>query len=320
MKEQYIKLVCKELTVPRRQKKDIIRDLEEAFASAKEHGETEEQVIERLGTPEEFAAGMSEMNAEIKKGVPVKTVAVILSAVILVAVIGSVAAAYLPKLFKFGNPIPYIKAAMQLRGDTHVARIIHEPDRKAKENGWEYWDYGIMTDKYPYIDEYNSCQDVTDYIWENFGVQFWPSYETEHGLACLAHTWRYTPSPVIEYVEVETFLDKYYVWKIGENYNLYRMKDNHELLDNLWGRAGKLFEIKRSEIIDLIGEPEEVTEEGMIYHDCLKREVLIKYNEEGDVVQILRDGEVVYPIEKKTDETDEENAAYNDDAVDEAEN
>ena len=55
MKEQYIKQVEKELCLPRNEKKEVVRDLNEVFASALEHGETEQQVIERLGTPKEFA-------------------------------------------------------------------------------------------------------------------------------------------------------------------------------------------------------------------------------------------------------------------------
>lgn len=60
MKEQYIKRVKRLLKVPRQKKREILRDLEEAFASAAEHGETEQQVLERLGTPEAFAAAMTE--------------------------------------------------------------------------------------------------------------------------------------------------------------------------------------------------------------------------------------------------------------------
>ena len=51
MKEQYIKQVEKELSLTRKAKKEVVRDLNEVFASALEHGETEQQVIERLGTP-----------------------------------------------------------------------------------------------------------------------------------------------------------------------------------------------------------------------------------------------------------------------------
>lgn len=60
MKEQYIKQVKKELSLPRKVKKEVLRDLNEVFASALEHGETEQQVIQRLGTPREFADSTAE--------------------------------------------------------------------------------------------------------------------------------------------------------------------------------------------------------------------------------------------------------------------
>lgn len=60
MRKEYINKVQKELTVSRKQKREIIRDLNEAFDSAKEHKETEIQVIERLGTPKDFAENVAE--------------------------------------------------------------------------------------------------------------------------------------------------------------------------------------------------------------------------------------------------------------------
>lgn len=60
MKQQYIRRVKKALNMPREQKGEVLRDLDEAFASALEHGETERQVIERLGTPDEFADSIHE--------------------------------------------------------------------------------------------------------------------------------------------------------------------------------------------------------------------------------------------------------------------
>lgn len=60
MKQQYIRRVKKALNLPRKQKAEVLRDLDEAFASALEHGETERQVIERLGTPDEFADSIHE--------------------------------------------------------------------------------------------------------------------------------------------------------------------------------------------------------------------------------------------------------------------
>ena len=60
MREQYVRQVQKELSVPRKLKKEILRDLNEAFDSAAEHGETEEQVTRRLGTPKDFAENIEE--------------------------------------------------------------------------------------------------------------------------------------------------------------------------------------------------------------------------------------------------------------------
>ena len=86
MKEQYLKKVKKELNLPRRAKREVMRDLNEIFASALEHGETEQQVIERLGTPKEFADNTAEQfgidNATLKnrKGI-ISSVAVLIIAI-----------------------------------------------------------------------------------------------------------------------------------------------------------------------------------------------------------------------------------------------
>ena len=55
MKKQYIRQVRKDLHIPRSAKTEVVRDLQEIFASAAEHGESEQQVAERLGTPRAFA-------------------------------------------------------------------------------------------------------------------------------------------------------------------------------------------------------------------------------------------------------------------------
>lgn len=55
MKEEYIRQVRRRLAVAPQQRREILRDLEEAFASAAEHGQTEQQVIDRLGSPRDFA-------------------------------------------------------------------------------------------------------------------------------------------------------------------------------------------------------------------------------------------------------------------------
>ena len=60
MRESYIKQVKKALMLSRKKKAEIMRDLQEAFVSASEHGETDQQVIDRLGTPEDFVASIHE--------------------------------------------------------------------------------------------------------------------------------------------------------------------------------------------------------------------------------------------------------------------
>lgn len=46
--------------LPRRVRQAVLRDLREMFQAAEEAGESEEAVLERLGTPEEFAAPFRE--------------------------------------------------------------------------------------------------------------------------------------------------------------------------------------------------------------------------------------------------------------------
>ena len=87
MKEEYIKQVEKELFLPRKAKKEVMRDLNEAFASALEHGETEQQVIQRLGTPKEFADstaeqfGIDNTSSKKQKGIISALVALIIAAI-----------------------------------------------------------------------------------------------------------------------------------------------------------------------------------------------------------------------------------------------
>lgn len=60
MKDKYIREVEKLLPLPSRAKKEVLRDLNEIFESAAEHGESEKQVIQRLGSPEEFIRNLNE--------------------------------------------------------------------------------------------------------------------------------------------------------------------------------------------------------------------------------------------------------------------
>lgn len=87
MKEQYIKQVKKELHLSAKAKKEVLRDLNEIFASAMEHGETEQQVIERLGSPKEFADNTAEQfgvhNAASRKQKRIISIAAALLVVII---------------------------------------------------------------------------------------------------------------------------------------------------------------------------------------------------------------------------------------------
>ena len=60
MKEKYIQEVKKRLCVPRKQRDEIIRVLLEAFETAAGHGQTEAELIERLGAPQSYADNIHE--------------------------------------------------------------------------------------------------------------------------------------------------------------------------------------------------------------------------------------------------------------------
>ncbi len=88
MKEKYIKQVKKRLAVPSSKRKTVLQDLEKTFASAAENGETEQQVIARLGTPEQFVAGI-EKQLGIDRAKYIKTRTIVSTVICLaVAVIG----------------------------------------------------------------------------------------------------------------------------------------------------------------------------------------------------------------------------------------
>lgn len=89
MKERYIKQVKKEfgLCLSRKKRNEIIRDLNEIFGSALEHGETEQQVIERLGAPSDFVKNTIEQ-LDANSTTPQRQRGIIASAIsLLVAVV-----------------------------------------------------------------------------------------------------------------------------------------------------------------------------------------------------------------------------------------
>ena len=60
MKDRYLKAVSRALAAPRDVRQEILRDLAEIFAAAAEHGESAQQVAERLGPPARFADSAAE--------------------------------------------------------------------------------------------------------------------------------------------------------------------------------------------------------------------------------------------------------------------
>ena len=54
MKNSYISCVRRKLTLPHDKKKEVMRDLEDIFATAKDRGEGEAETISRLGAPDEY--------------------------------------------------------------------------------------------------------------------------------------------------------------------------------------------------------------------------------------------------------------------------
>lgn len=55
----YIRQLKRELSLPSRKKKDVLRDVKELFDDAREHGETADDVIERLGAAADLAKNLS---------------------------------------------------------------------------------------------------------------------------------------------------------------------------------------------------------------------------------------------------------------------
>ena len=67
MKQEYIQQVGRALPLPGKQRREVLRDLEELFASAAEHGESEVQVLDRLGSPEEYAKEVLDQTSYVPK-------------------------------------------------------------------------------------------------------------------------------------------------------------------------------------------------------------------------------------------------------------
>ena len=98
MKQEYIRQVKKELQVPQKVKKEILRDLYEIFASAQEHGETPREVIHRLGSPKIFAKNAQEPFQDILKRQ--KRVLIFMTACFLFGAVVSIGLFFLTRLHR----------------------------------------------------------------------------------------------------------------------------------------------------------------------------------------------------------------------------
>ena len=68
-RKNYIQQVKNDLNCSRTEKEEIVRDLNEIFDSAAEHGEREDAVMEQLGTPQDYveALGCQKRNVPMSK-------------------------------------------------------------------------------------------------------------------------------------------------------------------------------------------------------------------------------------------------------------
>lgn len=117
MREQYIRQVKKEfgLSLPRKKRNEIIRDLNEIFCSALEHNETEQEVMERLGTPSDFVRNtVEQLGAD--RIVPQTRTGIISSIIALLVAIVSLSAFAITQFEKVpDNAIGYANAMTNLR-------------------------------------------------------------------------------------------------------------------------------------------------------------------------------------------------------------
>lgn len=196
MKERYIKQVEKELNLSRKAKKEVVRDLNEIFASALEHGETAQQVIERLGTPKEFANIAAE-----QFGVNIKRKKIIISGIVIVAVLtvlSAITIIWSPVIFQRGNPIPYLVAATKISDE--------EPYVHVDVDG------GTSV----YIALKGECPELFEYVHESRNVEFLEQagsgYIFSNGVDNLV-------------VSSEIYWGKYMVWQVPNK----TLADSHSI-------------------------------------------------------------------------------------------
>lgn len=116
-KEKYIKAVKRKLNVPDDLKTSVLEELREAFDSAKEHGERENDLINRLGTPKEFVNDViknADLTDEQKKYIKQrKNIIKVIFAFIVAA--AAFTGYYIYKRISMGNVIGYANSSTNIQ-------------------------------------------------------------------------------------------------------------------------------------------------------------------------------------------------------------
>lgn len=128
-KEKYIKSVKRKLNVPDDLKTSVLEELREAFDSAKEHGESENDLINRLGTPKEFVNDViknADLTDEQKKCIKQrKNIIKVIIAFIIAAVVFT--GYYIYQRMSMGNVIGYANGSTNIQvigGSENIVLIL----------------------------------------------------------------------------------------------------------------------------------------------------------------------------------------------------
>lgn len=128
-KEKYIKSVKRKLNVPDDLKTSVLEELREAFDSAKEHGESENDLINRLGTPKEFVNDViknADLTDEQKKYIKQrKNIIKVIIAFIIAA--AAFTGYYIYQRMSMGNVIGYANSSTNIQvigGSENIVLIL----------------------------------------------------------------------------------------------------------------------------------------------------------------------------------------------------
>lgn len=128
-KEKYIKAVKRKLNVPDDLKNSVLEELREAFDSAKEHGESENDLINRLGTPKEFVNDVirnADLTDEQKKCIKQRRniIKIIIAFIIAAAAFTGY---YIYQRMSMGNVIGYANSSTNIQvmgGSVNIVLIL----------------------------------------------------------------------------------------------------------------------------------------------------------------------------------------------------